>query len=194
MIDRRNRLVLILLAVVLLAGGVGALLLGAGVFSQHRSKYSVVTHANLHRWDAYGAKAYAVAGAIGFVLFMLGYLLASREWQRNDGKKRAAPIIFPIKEQDRGQTTLNTPALSHALEGDLKTIPDVSGAMVGLFGAPPEIELRGVLDVTDQADLQELPKQFEQAMSRFARTVGFRPDPIQVTLRFRGKQSERRLE
>jgi hypothetical protein len=194
MIDRRNRIVLTFLGILLLAGSVGALLLGAGVFSQRRRNYSVITHANLHRWDGYGSKAYAVAGAIGFVLFVLGYLLASKEWRRNDGKKRAAHITFPIKEEDRGQTTLNAPSLSHALEGDLKAIPNVSGAMVGLFGTAPEIELRSVLDVTDDIDLQELPKQFDRTMSRFAGTVGFRPDPIQVTLRFRGKQSERRLE
>ena len=194
MIDRRNRVVLVILGVVLLAGGVGALLLGAGVFGQSRSNYTVVTQANLQRWDGYGAKAFAVAGAIGFVIFLIGYFLASKEWRRNDGKKRAAPITFPIKEQDRGQTTLNTSSLSHALEGDLKTLPNVSGAMVGLFGAAPEIELRSVLDVTDRTDLKELPKQFDEAVERFEATVGFRPDPIQVTLRFRGKQPERQLE
>jgi hypothetical protein len=70
----------------------------------------------------------------------------------------------------------------------------VSGALVGLFGAAPEIELRSVLDVTDQIDLHELPKEFDRAMSQFAATVGFRSDPIQVTLRFRGKQSERQLD
>jgi hypothetical protein len=194
MIDRRNRIVLIVLGSVLLAGGVGALLLGAGVFSQSRSNYTVLTQANLHRWDGYGARAFAVAGAIGFVLFVLGYFLASKEWRRNDGKKRAAPITFPVKEHDRGQTTLNTASLSHALEGDLKTLPNVSGAMVGLFGAAPEIELRSVLDVTDRTDFEELPKQFDEAVERFKGTVGFRPDPIQVTLRFRGKQPERQLE
>jgi hypothetical protein len=66
--------------------------------------------------------------------------------------------------------------------------------MVGLFGVAPEIELRSVLDVADQVDLKKLPKQFDQAMSRFSNTVGFRPEPIQVTLRFRGKASPRQLE
>jgi hypothetical protein len=154
----------------------------------------VITQANIARWDGYGAKAYAVTGAIGLLLFVLGYFLASREWRRNDGKKRTAPMTFPIKENDRGQTTLNTPSLSHALEGDLETIPNVSGVMVGLFGAAPEIELRSVLDVTDRIDLTELPKRFDEAMSRFEDTVGFRPDPVQVTLRFRGKQPERQLD
>ena len=183
-----------MLGVVLLAGGIGALLLGAGAFGQPRSNYTVITHANLHRWDGYGAKAFAVCGAIGFVLFLFGYFLASREWRRNDGKKRTAPITFPDQGTDRGQTTLNSASLSHALEGDLSAIPNVSGAMVGLFGAAPEIELRSVLDVTDRIDLQELPNQFDEAVERFKDTVGFRPDPVQVTLRFRGKPPERQLE
>jgi hypothetical protein len=194
MIDRRNRIVLTGLALVLLAGGVLALLLGTGLFGQHRSNYAVITAANLHRWDGYGAKAYAVAGAVGFVLLVIGLFFATKEWRRNDGKKRATPITFPVKDHDRGQTTLNTPSLSHALENDLKTIPNVKGAMVGLFGSAPNIELRSVLVVSDAIDLEELPKQFDLALDSFTKTVGFRPDPVQVTLRFHGSQSERHLQ
>jgi ABC-type Fe3+ transport system permease subunit len=122
MIDRRNRVILVALGVVLLAAGVLALLLGVGVFGQPRSHYSVLTHANVHRWDAYGASAYAVAGAAGFVLLIIGYLLASREWRRNDGKTKAGAMRFPILDGDRG------------------TIPNVSRALVGLFGSAPDIE------------------------------------------------------
>ena len=82
--------------------------------------------------------------------------VAAKRWE-----EAGAPITFPIKEQDRGQTPLNTASLSHALEGDLRTLPNVSGAMVGLFGTAPEIELRSVLDVTDRIDPQGLPQKFE---------------------------------
>ena len=88
--------------------------------------------------------------------------VAAKRWE-----EAGAPITFPIKEQDRGQTTFNTASLSHALEGDLRTLPNVSGAMVGLFGTAPEIELRSVLDVTDRIDPQGLPQKFDQAVERF---------------------------
>jgi hypothetical protein len=62
------------------------------------------------------------------------------------------------------------------------------------MGTAPEIELRSVLDVTDRIDLEELTSQFDEALSRFESIVGLRPGPIQVSLRFRGKQPERQLE
>jgi hypothetical protein len=194
MIDRRNRILLTVLALLFLAGGVLALLLGAGVFGQGRSHFDIITHAELHRWDGFGEKAYAVAGAVAFVLLIIGFLLAAKEWRRNDGKKRASLITFPVKDDDRGQTTLDTPSLSHALENDLKTIPNVKGAMVGLFGTAPKFELRSVLIVSDAIDFEELPGQFDLAVQRFSKTVGLRPDPVQVTLRFRGTQPERHLQ
>lgn len=194
MTDRRNRVIMTIFGLLAFLGGGAALLYGAGVFGDHRAARPVIDGTVVHRWDEYGARSFAVIGAIGLVLFIVGLIFAGREWRRNDGRSRAGDITFPIKENERGQTTLSSPALSHALEADLKALPDVSGALVGLFGNAPHVELRSLLDVSDQVDLKDLPKQFDEAMDRFAQTVDFRPDPIQVTLRFRGRQRERRLQ
>lgn len=170
-----------------------ALLYGVGVFGEYRASEPVIDDNVIHRWNNNGAGSFAVLGAVGFVLFLAGCILVVREWRRNDGRKRAGTLAFPAKVSDRGMTTLDSASLSHTLEADLKRLPDVSGALVGLFGGAPDVELRTVLDVSDQVNLNGLPKQFGEAMDRFTRTVGFRPHPIRVTLRFRGTGRERRL-
>src|ERR1035437_8220545 len=91
----------------------------------------------------------------------------------------------------RGETTLRAPALSHSLEGDLVRIPDVHDAMVGLFGRYPDLELRAVLDVADDVDLEALPGNVEEALERMEVTTGIRPDTIQITLRFKSAAPER---
>jgi hypothetical protein len=194
MIDRRNRVVAIIVGLVAFIGGLLVLLLGSGVFGAHRSDLVILDGAVLRRWDRYGAGAYAVIGAVGLVALILGLLLASREWRRNDGMKRVGLIAFAIEAGTRGQTTLHTPSLSHAFERDLERLRDVKGARVGLFGDPPHVELRSVLDVDDDADLAQLPIQFDEALTRFHHTVGFRPAPIQVTLRFREGRTTRQME
>jgi hypothetical protein len=194
MIDRRNRAVMILLGLVLLGGGVLVLLLGTGAFGRHRSDLSILDGAVLRRWDHYGAASYAVVGAAAFVVCIVGLFLAAREWKRNGGRERTGGITFLTKLGERGQTTLRTPSLSHTLENDLMRLPDVRGARVGLFGESPAVELRSVLDVTDHVDLKSLPRRFDEALARFEQTVGYRPQPIQVTVRFRAGQRERQLE
>jgi hypothetical protein len=194
MSDRLNRLILTVFGFLVFAGGTLALLYGVGVFGDHRASESIIDGSVVHRWNGYGARSYAVLGGIGFVLFVLGCILAAREWRRNDGRKRTGTVAYPIKSGDRGQTTLHSPSLSHTLEADLKRLPDVGGALVGLFGGAPEVELRSILDVSDEVDLNELPQQVDAAIDRFTRTVGFRPHPIQVTLRFKGSKRERQLQ
>jgi hypothetical protein len=193
MTDRRNRLILTIFALILLTAALLALLYGVGVFGEDRASAPIVDENVVHRWSNNGAGSFAVLGAVGFVVFVAGCILAAREWRRNGGRRRAGTVVFPAEVSDRGTTTLDSASLSHSLEADLKRLPDVSGALVGLFGGAPEVELRTVLYVSDQVNLDALPRQFGEAMDRFNRTVGFRPHPIQVTLRFRGTGHDRQL-
>jgi hypothetical protein len=193
MSDRRNRLILTIFALILFVAALLALVYGVGVFGEDRASEPVIDENVIHRWNNNGAGSFAVLGAVGFVVFAAGCILAAREWRRNGGRKRAGTVAFSAEVSDRGTTTLDSASLSHTLEADLKRLPDVCGALVGLFGGAPDVELRTVLDVSDQVNLNALAKQFGEAMDRFTRTVGFRPHPIQVTLRFRGTGRERHL-
>ena len=193
MIDRRNRLVVTIFGFVLLVGGGLALLLSVGVFGNQHSQEAVLDRTAVHWWHDAGSGSYAVVGAVGFLLFIVGVILATGEWRRNDGRSRTSTIVFPADGR-AGQTDLRTPSLSHTLESDLTGLPHVGKALVGLFGAAPTVELRSVLDVTDDVDLKELSGEFAEALSRVQTTVGFRPAPVQVTLRFSEAKVKRGLD
>ena len=138
MTDRRNRLILTIFALILLTAALLALLYGVGVFGEDRVSAPIVDENVVHRWSNNGAGSFAVLGAVGFVVFVAGCILAAREWRRNGGRRRAGTVVFPAEVSDRGTTTLDSASLSHSLEADLKRLPDVSGALVGLFEAHPK--------------------------------------------------------
>jgi hypothetical protein len=50
-----------------------------------------------------------------------------------------------------------------------------------------------VLTVGDQIDLDGLPGRVDEALERLKTTAGVRPDPVQVTLRFKAVAPERQL-
>jgi hypothetical protein len=55
------------------------------------------------------------------------------------------------------------------------------------------MELRAVLTVGDQIDLDGLPGRVDEALDRVTTTAGVRPDPVQVTLRFKAAAPDRQL-
>ena len=85
-------------------------------------------------------------------------------------------------------------ALSNNLETDLESIADVDKATVNLFGEYPKLEMRAVLTVGDQIDLDGLPDRVDEALERATTTAGVRPEPVQVTLRFKAADPERSPE
>ncbi len=193
MTDRRNRLVLGVIGFLLAVGGALSVCLGAGVFGTPRSNRDVFDRTVVRWWDEGGWMSFAVVVAIGVVLLALGLLMVRTQLRRNDGRRRTPTLTFAPVEGARGDTTLRAAALSHTLEGDLETIPEVSAAMVGLFGSYPRIELRAVLDVTDDADLEHLPATVDEVLGRMAATTGIQPNPVQITVRFKSIDTGRQL-
>jgi hypothetical protein len=193
MTDRANRLVVTGFGLVLLIGGGLAALQGAAVFGDHRSNTRVVTSTVVRWWREGGWMSFAVVGAIGATAIVIGAVVASKQFGRNDGRVRASTLILEHPDGTRGETTLRAPALSHNLETDLKRIPDVRDAAVGLFGQHPGLELRTVLTVGDSVDLEELPARVSEVLARMQTMTGAHPNPIQVTVRFESTPAERRL-
>ena len=194
MSDRVNRALAALLGALLLVGGTLALLMGVGVFGDRRSQQAIFDSTMLHWWNNGRTWSFVVLGAAGLIVFVVGLFLATREWRRNDGRSRTDTILFPSGENARGRTTLRTPALSHSLESELSSTAQVGKSFVGLFGRAPDVEMRSVLEVSDDADISELSRAVDDVLGRMESTVGFRPDPVQVTLRFRGGSAPRVLE
>ena len=194
MSDRRNRLILTSLGLLLVVGGTLSACLGAGVFGTDRSDQDVFDGTLIRWWNEGGWKSFAVVTAIGAVAVVLGAVLALSQIHRDDGRQRTPTVTFPPTESARGETTLRSPALSHHLEADLEAIPDVHHARVGLFGRYPTIEMRAVLVVGDNIDLDRLPTQVDAVLTRTETTTGSRPDPVQITIRFKAADRQRQLD
>jgi hypothetical protein len=186
MSDRTNRIIMILFASFLIVGGCLTVVYGSGGFGHHRASMPIIDAPTVHQWERFGAKSFAVTGLLGFIIFVVGSVLSVREWRRNSGKVRTTDFSFDVPSSTRGQTTVHAPSLSHTLERDLETIVNVKAALVGLFGSAPAIELRGLLTVDDRTELETLISQVNLAIDRFTNTVGFRPHPVQVTIRYNG--------
>ena len=192
MIDRKNRRTLALVGFLLLVGGGLSAALGGSAFGNRRADRDVFDNTLIHWWNEGGWMSFAVVTAIGFVLALIGAVLVLRQLHRNDGRTHLPTVTLP-SNGERGETTLRPSALSRNLGTDLERIPDVEHATVRLFGQYPTIEMRAVLTVGDHIDLDGLPAQVDQALDRLKTTAGFRPEPVQVTLRFKAAVAERQL-
>lgn len=193
MSDRLNRCTLGLIGLLLLIGGGLSVCLGAGVFGTARSDREVFDSTVIRWWNEGGWMSFAVVVAIGVVAVVIGLMLALSQLRRNDGRHRTPNVVLPSTDGAKGETTLRSPALSHTVETDLEGIPDVQGAMVGLFGDYPRIQLRAVLDVGDHANMEDLPKRVGEVLGRIQTTTGIRPDPVQITVRFKASDRAHQL-
>lgn len=193
MIDRYNRAVLILIGLVLLAGGGLSACLGGGLFGSTRADRAVFDRTVVRWWNEGGWKSFAVVVAIGVIGAVLGSLLAVAQMRRNDARRRSPNLAFPDADGQRGRTLLRSPSLSHTIESDLKNFPGVRKAMVGLFGNYPDIEMRTLLELDDNIKLDELASHVDGVLERVKSTTGTRPQPLQVTARFASAKRERQL-
>jgi len=181
-----------LFGLLLLTGGGLSGCLGMGVFGAARSNRPVFDHTLIRWWNEGGWESFTVVGAIGFLALLTGTGLALGQLRRNNGKKRVPTINLPVTGS-HGQTHLRSSAVSHTLEADLKSIPDVQDALVGLFGQYPNLELHGTLTVGDRTDLDQLPRHVDAAIDRMESTTGIKPNPVQITIRFKAAEQQRRL-
>jgi hypothetical protein len=193
-IDRRNRAVAALVGLLVGAGATLAACVGAGVFGRGRSDHAVFGPTLVGWWNEGGWKSFAVVVGIGVVAIGLGLWLALPQLVRNDALRRTQAMALSHPGDVRGETTLRAPALSHGLESDLERLPDVCHAAVGLFGTYPDVEMRAVIDVTDDADLDRLPDRVDDAFQRAYTTTGVRFDPIHISVRFNRAQRGRQLQ
>ncbi len=192
-IDRRNRRIAVLIGIVLAAAGAVGAAVGAGVFGTARSHHAVFGPTVVRWWNEGGWKSFAVVVAIGVVALGLGLWLALPQMMRNDALRRTQAMVLSDSGGTRGETTLQAPALSHGVEADLERIPDIRKAAVGLFGVYPRIELRGVIEVTDDADLDRLPARIEDVFQRVHASTGVRLEPIRLTVSFSTARRELQL-
>jgi hypothetical protein len=192
MTDKRTRLLLFLIGLILLGGSGLTVCLGAGVFGTNRADRRIFDKTVVRWWAEGGWMSYAVVVAIGIAFVALGLFLMLAQLRRNDGLDRTSNFTLP-QPDGRGETALRAAALSHAIEGDLCSSSDVESAMVGLFGSYPDIEMRIVLSVTDDTHLDGLSRHVDQVVDRVHTVTGARPAPLRVTVRFTDNRRPRQL-
>ncbi len=191
--DGRNRRLLAAFGLLLAVGGGLSVCLGAGVFGSARSGRSVFDGTVIRWWNEGGWKSFAVVVAIGLAALLLGVYLVVSRLRGDDTLRRIPTVTFERLDGTQGETTLRAPALSRGIEADLQSIPEVQKATVGLFGTYPSVEMRAVLEVSDDIDLEHLPARVDEAIGRLETTIRTRPERVFMTLRFKHTGGDRRL-
>jgi hypothetical protein len=193
MSDRANRSVIGLVGLLLAVGGGLCVCLGAGVFGTSRSNRAVFDSTIIRWWNEGGWSSFAVVVAIGLVAVAIGVLLSLAQLRRTDARQRTPSFAFPSGVGGRGETSLRGAALSHGIQADLENIDDIHHAAVAVLGGYPDLELRAVLVVSDNADLEHLRDSVDEAVARMETTVGIRPRSVRITVRFADTAPVRRL-
>jgi hypothetical protein len=197
--DRRNRVRLALLGLLLFAVGVAGLLAGAGVFEAPAADSAILSEDLVDRWnrfDRYDPWNLVVVGVVGLLLAWYGWRIVRAQFRRGGGRAPMGDLEYRAAEpgrQDagRGRTTVRAAAISRGAEATLERVRGVERAIVGLFGSPYEPELRARLDVDASADLTQVRSNVDAALERLATTTGMPPRSADITLRLVERQQAR---
>jgi hypothetical protein len=194
--DRRNRVRLALLGLLLFAVGVAGLLAGADVFEAPAAASIVLPEGLVARWDRYDPWNLVAVAIAGLLLAWYGWRLVRAQFRRGGGRAQMGDLEYRAAEpgrQDanRGRTTVRAAAISHSTEKALERVRGVERALVGLFGSPHAPELRARLDVNANADLTQLRHNVSAVLERLATTTGMPPRSADITLRLVERQQAR---
>jgi membrane protein implicated in regulation of membrane protease activity len=194
--DRRNRVRLALLGLLLLAVGVAGLVVGADVFEAPAAGSPVLADWLVARWDRYDPWNLVAVAIAALLVAWYGWRLVRAQLRRGGGRAEMADLAYRATEPgqqdaDRGRTTVRAAAISHSTEKALERVRGVERALVGLFGSPYEPELRARLDVDANADLIQLRRNVSAVLERLAATTGIPPRSADITLRLVDRRQAR---
>jgi hypothetical protein len=194
--DRRNRVRLVLLGLLLLAVGLAGLLVGADMFDAPAADSAILPEDLVDRWDRYYPWNLVVVGVLALLLAWYGWRIVRAQFRRGGGRAPMGDLEYRAAEpgrQDagRGRTTVRAAAISRGTEAALERVRGVERAIVGLFGSPYEPELRARLDVDANADLTQVRHNVSAALERLATTTGMPPRSADITLRLVERQQAR---
>ena len=197
--DRRNRVRLALLGLLLFAVGLAGLLVGADMFDAPAADSAILPEDLVDRWDRYD-RYYpwnlVVVGVVALLLAWYGWRIVRAQFRRGGGRAAMGDLEYRAADpgrQDagRGRTTVRAAAISRGTEAALERVRGVERAVVGLFGSPYEPELRARLDVDANADLTQVRHNVGAALERLATTTGMPPRSADITLRLVERQQAR---
>lgn len=186
--ERTNRIMLILLALVLTAGGVAGGLAGLGAFGRevkHQALVSEQVSDYVGRHGDWLWPVIALAAAI-IALLALRWLLALLF-----STDRAGDLPL-TGDRTAGRTTLSAAALTDAVAAEINSYPGVYSARARLIGDPfaPTLVVTAALE--ENADLSGLRRRMESQAVRHARQALDNPElPVQLDLTITSRQAQR---
>jgi hypothetical protein len=187
MVDRRNRVRWVLIALLLLAVGVAGSLISFDRLPQVGADTPLLPDTAVQRWRQAEDWRLAALAALGFLLAVYGWRIFAAQLRRGGGRTTMGDLQFdrPSSNGDRagGRTVVRAPALAHSIEDDLERVSGVQRALVGLFGSPHQPELRASLDVSGTADLRRVRERVAAALERLAATTTVSPRTATITFR-----------
>ena len=197
--DRRNRVRLALLGLLLLAVGLAGLLVGADLVDAPAADSAILPEDlvdRCDRYDRYYPWNLVVVGVVALLLAWYGWRIVRAQFRRGGGRAAMGDLEYRAADpgrQDagRGRTTVRAAAISRGTEAALEGVRGVERAIVGLFGSPYEPELRARLDVDANADLTQVRHNVSAALERLATTTGMPPRSADITLRLVERQQAR---
>ncbi len=183
MIDRVNRVILLLLGLVLCAAG------GVAIAARQRALRLMQPSAIYQNLQASVASRpplwWAVIIAVAALVAILGLVYAFR--QLPVAGSRLGTIL--LKRQDRGATRLEPSAVTKAVAADFNRIEDVTGSRVRMRSFRPQPSFAVRLDVDQGADVDKVRSSADQAFQRLSHTLGVDGVDVDLRLRLRPEQT-----
>lgn len=169
LVDRVNRFLFTVVGLVLVVAGIGALLLGFGVFGTARSELAVLDYqlsANITSWSWF----WPVVAGVSLVLagFAFWWLL---------GQLSVARVTrLTLAATGGGSTTLAASAITEAVREDALTTPGVERARVRMVRGKTRPDLRLTVWLVEPYDLAETLRALEgHVLPRAAQALGGAP-------------------
>ncbi len=200
--DRGNRVLGTVIAVLLLLVGLAGTLAGLGRIPRLARSTALLPSGVRTWWHGWGGWPWVVLAVVGLLLVLLGLLLLRAELRTrmvrpmpdllwtdpvvgDPGARHRADLMLP------GHTRVRSGAMLHGIERDLARHPKVRQVSVGLGGDEAEPLVRARLGVAAGADLAKLQVYLAESLARFTRTTGLRPTDVQVEVTLSDREGAR---
>lgn len=173
-----ERSLLAVLAVVLLAAGTSALVVGFGLLGRFRAARPVLDPM-LEDWiSAHRVPFFAAGLGLGAVLIVVGIWWVLRSL-RSEGR----PDV-PLSDESGGSATIASGALADAVRGDAERVAGVSRARVRMAGTEQRPHLRLALSLQEGADVRGVWAELdEEVLDRARRALGAERLPAAIHFR-----------
>ncbi len=177
-VDRGNRTVLVLLALLLLAGGAVVLALGFGAFGAQLADQPVVPE----QVAGFVADNWWVWLIVLLACLLLALLLL--RWIAAQAQTQRVSELELERDERRGRTVLETGALADAVADEVDSFRGVHSSSARVFRARGRSKLRLVVDFEERVDIADVRRRIETEAVPHIREALESPD-FAVDVRFR---------